>query len=67
MADEPANHTNKLLQEMRGEMRDGFRETQSRLDQVEGTLVKVIDAVTAIANVQTEHSGLLAELNAAPK
>ncbi|MGO9543649.1 MAG: hypothetical protein ACLPPF_02495 [Rhodomicrobium sp.] len=67
MADEPANHTIKLLQEMREEMRDGFRETQSRLDQVEGTLVKVIDAVTAIANVQTEHSGLLAELNAAPK
>ncbi len=67
MADEPANHTIKLLQDMREEMRDGFRETQSRLDQVEGTLVKVIDAVTAIANVQTEHSGLLAELNAAPK
>ncbi len=63
MTDEPENHTIRLLQEMREEMRGGFREAQGRLDRLEETVVKVIDAVTAIASTQTEHTAILTELN----
>jgi len=76
MADDVENHTLRLLQEMRAEMREnaaGMREGFARMDTrltnveqrlgvVEGTLGKVIDAVTEIAKVQEKHSGLLGEL-----
>ena len=76
MAEDIENHTLRLLQEMRGEMREGFAELRVRLDGVEqrldgverrlgvveGTLGKVIDAVTEVAKVQEKHSGLLVEL-----
>lgn len=80
MADEVENHTLRLLQEMRAEMREGqaemrtelaatraemregFAEVRERLSIVEGSLGKVIDAVTEIAKVQEKHSVLLIEL-----
>jgi septation ring formation regulator EzrA len=91
MADEVENHTLRLLQEMRTEMREGFAEVRAemrgelaemrnelaatrsemregftevhqRLSTVEGSLGKVIDAVTEIAKMQEKHSGLLIEL-----
>ena len=80
MADEVENHTLRLLQEMRAEMREGqaemrnelaatrtemregFAEVRQRLSTVEGSLGKVIDAVTEIAKIQEKHSGLLIEL-----
>jgi hypothetical protein len=83
MADDIENHTLRLLQEMRTEMRQGFARVDERftaVDQrldklesraqsletrqlsVEGSLSKVIDAVTEIAKVQERHSRSLAEL-----
>jgi hypothetical protein len=76
MADEVENHTLRLLQEMRAEMaemrkeaaatrtemREGFTEVRQRLTTVEGSLGKVIDAVTEVAKMQEKHSGLLIEL-----
>jgi chromosome segregation ATPase len=97
MADDVENHTLRLLQEMRTEMRDGFARVDQRLTAVEqrltgveqrldgveqrlggveqrltgseqrlggleGTMSKVIDAVTTIAKVQEQHSAMLAEL-----
>jgi hypothetical protein len=80
MADEVENHTLRLLQEMRAEMREGqaemrtelaatraemregFAEVRERLSIVEGSLGKVIDAVTEIAKIQEKHSVLLIEL-----
>jgi hypothetical protein len=76
MADDVENHTLRLLQEMRTEMREGFAGTRERLDRqeqrmsvfeerqfsVEGSLTKVIEAVTEIAKVQEKHSALLIEL-----
>ena len=87
MTDEVENHTLRLLQEMRAEMREGqaemrdelaatrtelagtrtemregFAEVRQRLSTVEGSLGKVIDAVTEIAKIQEKHSGLLIEL-----
>jgi DNA repair ATPase RecN len=98
MADDVENHTLRLLQEMRtemrestaetraemresiagmreslaetrAEMREGFArmdqrltETEQRLSGLEGTVSKVIDAVTNIAKVQETHSALLTEL-----
>jgi hypothetical protein len=87
MADEVENHTLRLLQEMRAEMREGqaemrselaatrnelaatrtemregFAEVRQRLSIVEGSLGKVIDAVTEIAKVQEKHSVVLIEL-----
>jgi DNA repair ATPase RecN len=104
MADDVENHTLRLLQEMRTEMRDGFARVDQRLTAVEqrltgveqhldgieqrlsgveqrlggveqrltgseqrlggleGTVSKVIDAVTSMAKVQEQHSAMLAEL-----
>ena len=82
MADEVENHTLRLLQEMRAEMREGFARCALKCAAsaahemregfgggapaahriVEGSLGKVIDAVTEIAKVQEKHSGLLIEL-----
>ncbi len=57
------------IAETRAEMREGFTrmdqrltETEQRLGGLEGTVSKVIDAVTNIAKVQETHSTLLAEL-----
>ena len=87
MADDVENHTLRLLQEMRAEMREGqaemrnelaatrnelaatrtemregFAEVRQRLSTVEGSLGKVIDAVTEVAKIQEKHSGVLIEL-----
>ena len=72
MADDIENHTLRLLQEMRTEiagLRDDFARFDQRLTAVEqrqggleGTMSKVIDAVTSIAKVQEQHSAMLAEL-----
>jgi hypothetical protein len=69
MADDVENHTLRLLQEMRTEMRQGFAHVDGRLSAlegrqvaVEGSLAKVIDAVTEIASVQEKHSRVLVEL-----
>jgi 3-dehydroquinate dehydratase len=69
IADDVENHTLRLLQEMRSEMRERFDRVELRLDRLDGrqqtvevTLANVIDAVTQIATVQEKHSGILAEL-----
>ncbi len=98
MADDVENHTLRLLQEMRAEMRDGqaemrnelsatrtemregfaevrhelaatrtemregLAEVRQRLSTVEGSLGKVIDAVTEVAKIQEKHSVVLIEL-----
>jgi hypothetical protein len=73
MADEAENHTLRLLQEMRAEMREGQAEMRTelaatraemreRLSIVEDSLGKVIVAVTEIAKIQEKHSSLLMEL-----
>jgi hypothetical protein len=91
MADEPENHTIRLLQEMRAEqaafrsemlremsemraeqsslrgqltafreeVRERFDRVERRQDQTDATLVRVIDAVTLIANRQAEQSDTL--------
>ena len=41
MAEDIENHTLRLLQEMRGEMREGFAEMRERLDGVEQRLDRV--------------------------
>ncbi len=67
------NHTIRLLQEMRAEMGQFRQETSQsfeaidnrfdRLDQrvgiLEPAVLKVIDAVTAIAKTQEQHTALL--------
>jgi hypothetical protein len=76
MADDIENHTLRLLQELRAEMREGFTGLNQRMDAmeqrqdrfeerlgiVEGSLGTVIGAVTEIAKVQEKHSALLLEL-----
>ena len=72
MADDVENHTLRLLQEIRTDMA-GMREDFARFDQrltaveqrlggLEGTVSKMIDAVTSMAKVQEQHSAMLAEL-----
>jgi chromosome segregation ATPase len=54
--------TRNELAATRTEMREGFAEVRQRLSIVEGSLGKVIDAVTEIAKIQEKHSSLLIEL-----
>jgi chromosome segregation ATPase len=61
MRNEAAATRNELAA-TRTEMREGFTEVRQRLSTVEGSLGKVIDAVTEVAKMQEKHSGLLIEL-----
>jgi septation ring formation regulator EzrA len=54
--------TRTELTATRTEMREGFTEVRQRLSVVEGSLGKVIDAVTEVAKIQEKHSSLLIEL-----
>jgi septation ring formation regulator EzrA len=54
--------TRAEMREGFAEVRVGFTEVHQRLSTVEGTLGKVIDAVTEVAKMQEKHSGLLIEL-----
>jgi hypothetical protein len=57
MADEPENHTLRLLQEMRQEMREGFAEMGERLNGVDARL----DGLTHIVTLLAGHSHGLEE------
>lgn len=55
MTDEPENHTLRLLQEMRAEMRQGFALVGAKMDQVSA---QVEDLTERMETVETTLSGV---------
>jgi hypothetical protein len=69
MADEPENHTIRLLKEMRAEMREGFEKVDKRFEKVDDRFDDLslrVDGITHIltllAGVSHDHEGRISKL-----